>query len=120
METKTLKKILLILVIISAIACDKSQEEITACGIPDPGKNIPWLSNLINTADKSQSEDYKGTIWLVKYEGNDIFVTDMKMGSGGIAYYFFNCEGKSITPNNLEHFLSIMKLDIVIYSNIPK
>jgi hypothetical protein len=33
--------------------------------------------------------NYWGTIWLEKYKGQDVFVTNMGLGSGGIMYYFF-------------------------------
>lgn len=99
---------------------DKSyyNESISACGVKNPQKNIKWLSELIEKAEKDKTLNYFGTIWLEKYKGNDIFVTDMMMGSGGIAYYFFDCEGNSFVPENFLEFANNMKKDIIIYTNL--
>ena len=105
-------------------------------------ENIPWLKDLINKMDTDKTGNYVGTIWLMKYQEQDIFVTDMALGSGGILYYFLNCSGNHLIFRNGEglycpkdyiggdhffvedeedfkNFFSNYKLDVVIYSNIP-
>jgi hypothetical protein len=68
-------------------------ENIVACGIHQPQKNLPWLKTLIEKAETDQTGNYWGKIWLVNYKGQDIFVTNMMLGSGGVSYWVFDCEG---------------------------
>jgi hypothetical protein len=68
-------------------------ENITACGVHQPQRNLPWLSELIRKAETDSTGNYRGTVWLVQYEGRDIFVTNMMLGSGGVANWFFDCSG---------------------------
>jgi hypothetical protein len=129
-----------------------SSDEITVCGIADPAKNLPWLADLIakaesvktpiphNHGDDFDPVNYLGQIWLEKYKGQDLFVTNMMLGSGGILYWFFDCDGNHLVSRNYENctacqyvgnnhffldddgfedfqsFVSNMKLDTVIYS----
>jgi hypothetical protein len=133
----------IIVCLCSLLLCSCGQEpdnRIRACGIDDPAKKLPWLAELINKAENDNSGNYLGTIWLEKYNEQDIFVTDMMFGSGGIMYYFFDCSGNHYISNNWEYencpacdfvggyhvlieneedfdsFVSSMKLDVVIYS----
>lgn len=116
-------------------------ENIKACGIKQPQKNLPWLKELIKKAETDKTGNYLGTIWLIRYKERDIFVTDMALGSGGIANYFFDCSGnhliwrrgESYCPSDFvgsHHFFiedeedfgvffHSTKLDVVIYTNIP-
>ncbi|MDR2117957.1 MAG: hypothetical protein LBP25_00265 [Tannerellaceae bacterium] len=110
------------------------------CGADNPAENLPWLKELIEKAETDRTGHYRGTVWLVSYKGKNIFVTDMMLGSGGIAYWFFNCAGNHYAgsgapavgdgvftvedPKDFAAFISGLKLhengDIpVIYSNMP-
>lgn len=92
--------------------------DITACGVADPAKNLPWLAELIAKAEKdkvappyTQGDDYKpghyiGKIWLEKHKGRDIFVTNMMLGSGGIAYWFFDCDGNHLASRAAENCIA--------------
>jgi hypothetical protein len=116
---------------------------ITACNVHQPQKELPWLAAMIIKAEADMSGNYWGTIWLEKYKGQDIFVTNMMLGSGGIMYYFFDCSGNHLTsrsgegycPSNFvgnghffiediedeigfDAFIPNMKLDVVIYSTL--
>jgi hypothetical protein len=67
---------------------------IEACGCIHPQENLPWLKELIQKAEKDNTSNYLGCIWLEKTSaGKDIFVTNMMLGSGGVLYWFFDCEG---------------------------
>ena len=123
--------------------------ETVACGVKHPEKNLPWLAELIEFAEGDKTGNYIGrlkpgnyfgSIWLVKFKGQDIFVTNMMLGSGGVAYWFFDCSGNLVLFQNVEtvynplfvenpfaftvigdrdEFLNIIsnrKFDIVIYS----
>lgn len=112
------KALSIIAIIFLFFSCEKSIENkqvISACGISEPQKNIEWLSKLIDKAEDDKTGNYMGTIWLEKYKGSDIFVTNMSMGSGAIAFYFFDCQGKSLIPESM----SEMKFNKVVYSNVP-
>ena len=96
---------------------DIDDTTISACGVTDPAKNLTWLSELIETAKTDNTGNYLGRIWLEKFKGQDIFVTDMMLGSGGIAYWFFDCSGNHLARNDdFQSFMSNMKLDVIIYS----
>lgn len=98
-------------------------KNITACGLEEPQKNLPWLVTIIEKAENDETGNYWGTIWLEKYNEQDIFVTNMMLGSGGLAYWFFDCSGNNIAPQgedaDFDLFMINMKLDIVVYSNMP-
>ena len=132
------------------LSCSKSDSNsdstttVTACGCENPQKNLPWLKELIQKAKSDKTGNYTGCIWLEKYQGKDIFVTNMMLGSGGVMYYVFDCSGNYYSSYNgtekypasdyfmknnpiyldenemeeLTTFLSSeMKKDVVIYSS---
>lgn len=98
----------------------------------------PWLKELIQKAETDKTGNYVGFIWLEQYEGKDYFVTNMMLGSGGIAYWIFDTSGKHFAHNETEfcsacefvengHFhtedsdfslLNDLKKDIVIYAPV--
>lgn len=49
------------------------------------------------------------TVWLENYNNQDVFVTDMRLGGGGIAYHIFDCEGNRITIEDDEDFSRHLK-----------
>jgi hypothetical protein len=71
----------------------KTDEKNAECGTDNPQENLPWLKAWIEKAETDQTGNLKGTIWLVSYNGKDVFVTNMMLGSGGIAYWLFDCSG---------------------------
>jgi hypothetical protein len=106
-----------------------------------PQENLPWLKELIEKAETDKTGNYWGTIWLENFKGKDIFVTNMMLGSGGVLYYYFDCSGSHYgdregkycpsafvgkrhfsieNDDDFDDFLMNMKLDVVIYSNIPQ
>jgi len=98
-------------------SCKK--DAVCACGVNNPAKKLPWLAELIEKAKTDETGNYLGSIWLENYKGQDIFVTDMALGSGGIAYWFFDCNGNHhvfVDKDDFLSFYSTMKLDVVIYS----
>lgn len=121
MKTKTfLFAAFFLFLLIGGMGCNKEEPtckncELTACGVKDPQKNLEWLSKLIEKAENDKTGNYWGTIWLEKYKGNDVFVTNMALGSGGIMHYYFDCQGNSFVPES--HF--DLKLNCVIYTNLP-
>ena len=132
--------------ILSFNSCEKESEKeeiddttISACGVTDPAKKLTWLAELIETAKTDETGNYLGRIWLEKFKEQDVFVTDMMLGSGGVAYWFFDCSGNHlilrdwkyeicpacnfvgnhhffIEDEDFQSFVSNMKLDVIIYS----
>lgn len=105
-------------------ACSNDDEsdnyvEKTACGVSNPKENLRWLNDLIKKSESDKTGNYLGTIWLVEDEENDIFITNMMMGSGGIAYYYFDCQGNSYVPDNFQKLTGKLENDCIIYSSLP-
>jgi hypothetical protein len=125
-------------------AADDDGNDIVACGVRQPQKNLPWLKAWIEKAETDQTLNCLGTIWLVQYKGQDLFVTNMMLGSGGIMYWFLDCSGNHLDagggnpsvytgvnssfsvedPEDFSSFVLSLRLhenkDIpVIYSNVP-
>lgn len=109
----------------------------TICDCNNPQENLPWLKELIQKAETDNTSNYLGCIWLEKTSNEkDIFVTNMMLGSGGVLYWVFDCNGNHLALPGVEkcvaceyvgnkHFylnddflppLSEMKKDVVIYS----
>ena len=96
--------------------------QVVCCDVQSPQQNLPWLSDIIKKANNDAKPEYNvGTIWLEEYNGMKIFVTNMKFGSGGIMYHYFDCSGNNLAlqmeKEELDSFAENMKLDVVIYSN---
>ena len=105
-------------------------------------ENHRWLEKLIDSSKTDKTGNYWGCIWLEKFNGKDLFVTNMMLGSGGVMYYFFDGSGTCITPENpteyanplieafvgkltvkqvdkeeFHTFVQNMKLDVLVYSS---
>lgn len=63
-------------------------------------KNIKWLKDLIDLSKTDKTGNYIGCIWVESYKGQDIFVTNMGLGSGGIMYWFFDSSGNHFVQKN--------------------
>jgi hypothetical protein len=125
-----MKKIhfILLAICLIGVACDSNApndvNEIRACGVSDPAKNLPWLAELIANAEKD-TVNYYGilAIWLEKYNGQDIFVINTMLGSVGSAisncsaYYVYDCQKNyvNILEEEKQDFFTNLKQDIVIY-----
>jgi hypothetical protein len=125
------------------LSCNKSNNKGSeACGCENVQRELPWLKELIKKVetDKTLTQaNYWGCIWLGKYKEQDIFVTNMMLGSGGVMYWFFDCHGNhyvksgveicsacQFVGNNhvyfdeedVENFSSlVVKKDIIVYTN---
>jgi hypothetical protein len=103
----------------STVIVEPPVEEITACGITDPAKNIPWLTEFIATAQNDTTANYLGIIWLEKYQDQDVFVINMSLGDETITWYFRDCKGNDIVFEDIDkkkEFFYNLKKDIVIYT----
>jgi hypothetical protein len=59
---------------------------------------LPWLQDLLIKAEEDRTTkkyrgNYIGIISMIKHNGQTLFYTNFMMGSGGIAYYLFDCDG---------------------------
>jgi len=102
-----MKKILVfVLSYLLFLSCSKndSNTAVTACGCENPQKNLPWLKELIQKAKTDNTGNYWGCIWLENFQGKDIFVTNMMLGSGGVKYWAFDCSGNYYTSYGTEKY----------------
>ena len=99
-------------------SCNDNKDEITACGVHDPINDLPWLNEIVTLANDDDTGFYIGTIWLTSYEGQELFVTNMSLGSGGIMYWVFDCNGEHAPVEDIEFYNSLCDCDI-IFSNMP-
>lgn len=109
---------LLMLLILFWIGCKK--ENGTICDVNNPATELLWLAEIISLANTDSIGNYRGTIYLEYYKGNPVFFTDMKMGSGGVIGYWFNCDGSNFSIDDETEFLAFvngMNLNKIIYSN---
>ena len=67
-------------------------------------ENFQWLDKLIHLSKTDKTMHYYGRIWLDTFQGQDIFVTNMMLGSGGVMYYFFDSSGASIIVKGYERY----------------
>ena len=118
-------------------------DAVSACGVYDIVKNLPWLAKWINDAEINEAGGYEGWIWLEEYVGVDVFVTNMSFWMGH-RYAIFDCSGKLVTSNqNMEtcynplfpndpyafiilgdnelfnYFITHLKKNVLVYSNLP-
>jgi hypothetical protein len=57
-------------------------------------ENPVWLNQWIEKAKTDRTSNYLGCIWREKSsKGEDIYVTNMMLGSGGILFWFFSKDG---------------------------
>lgn len=85
------------------VTCSETNEEpaipvipinpIKACDSEDPLNELDWLNEFVSNALADKSGNYLGNIWIFRFSDNDIIATDMALGSGGILYHFFDCQG---------------------------
>ncbi|MDR3269316.1 MAG: hypothetical protein LBT83_09650 [Tannerella sp.] len=135
-----MRNLIVILCCVLFFSCKQDVvETCTACENEELRENLPWLGELISKAETDRTGNYAGFIWLEKYKGRDIFVTNMGLGSGGIMYRFFDCDGNHLVFRRGEEtycpsdyvgdhhffvedeedfgaFVSNMKLDVAVYS----
>ncbi|MBC7920938.1 MAG: hypothetical protein H7Z75_07570 [Ferruginibacter sp.] len=99
---------------------------VTICGVKDSAKELAWLKEIIAKAEddrtnKTYSGNYLGSVYLEKFNGQDVFYTDMAMGSGGLAFRLFTCDGQPVSFSSNEQMLSFVKAvqkSKLIYSNL--
>jgi hypothetical protein len=117
------------------LSCDKDKEEVqvtavpvgtddyiapcrtlltfNACGVSDIGNNLPWLKDIITKSIDDNTGNYWGRIWCKKYNNQYYIVTDMMLGSGGLAYHTFNCSGVFSPINDVRFYNSLSEREIV-------
>jgi hypothetical protein len=74
----------------------KTAHEIEACGVQSPLNQLSWLRDLI--IQSYNDPNFIEMIWVKEYNKEDIFVVQYSVSS--VAYYFFNCDGIRIYPND--------------------
>lgn len=114
--------------ILLLLSCDKKEPDnylvpcgkiinFNACGVEDIGNNLKWLNDIIITSKTDKTGNYIGRIWYEKYNHQDFIVSDMMLGSGGLAYHTFNCSGEFSPIDDIDFYNSLSERD-VIWTNI--
>lgn len=85
----------------------------TGCGVNDIGNNLSWLNNIIENSKNDQTGNYFGRIWFKKFNNQDLIITDMALGSGGLAYHVFDCTGQNIVIEDSNLYSSLTEHDIL-------
>ena len=86
---------------------------VNACGISDIGNNLPWLKDIITKSLDDKTGNYWGRIWCKKYNNQDYIVSDMMLGSGGLAYHTFNCAGEFYPVNDIRFYNLLSEREII-------
>ena len=77
----------------------------SVCGCDNPQIELTWLKELIQKAEDYTSPawlHYYGCIWIAEFKGQEILVTNMMLGSGGVMYWVFDCNGNHFAPRGYE------------------
>jgi len=120
--------ILICIIPLLILSCDKNEKDnyfapcgiiidFRACDVDDIGNNLKWLNDIIESSKTDKTGNYLGRIWYKKYNNQDIIVTDMSLGSGGVAYYCFKCSGENIIIEDMNFYHSLSEKD-VLWTNI--
>lgn len=64
--------------------------------------SMVWLSDMLIKAEedrtgKTHKGNYIGVIALIKYKSQPVVYTNFGLGSGGIAFYLFDCNGNPVS-----------------------
>ncbi|MCE6992921.1 hypothetical protein [Dyadobacter sp. CY323] len=63
--------------------------------------SMVWLSDMLRKAEEDRTSmthkgNYIGIVSLIKYQGQRVVYTNFGLGSGGIAFYLFDCNGNPV------------------------
>ncbi|SFF17770.1 hypothetical protein [Spirosoma endophyticum] len=98
----------------------------SSCGVKNPAKDLPWLKDIITKANEDKATmahqgNYMGSIYLESLRDEPVFLVKMMMGSGGLAGYFFRCDGQRVYPT-AEEITTVVagyQNKKVVYANLP-
>lgn len=99
----------------------------TACGSMNPDQSLQWLKDIVVKAEEDKGTKkhlgkYMGKIFLTSYQNRPVFYITMNMGSGGLAFYLFDCGGTTVrvSPNDdVLAFSQTAQKGELIYTNVP-
>ncbi|RYZ92634.1 MAG: hypothetical protein EOP06_03675 [Proteobacteria bacterium] len=97
------------------------------CGVNNPARSLPWLKDIITKAEEDKATmahkgNYFGTIYLESLRNEPIFLVQMMMWSGGIAFYLFRCDGERVYPtaDEMSSVIAGYEKKNVVYTNVPQ
>lgn len=91
-----MKKIFFISIIgLLLFSCDKNEPKF--CDVEDPIAELGWLNEIVTKANNDTTGNYQGSIYAEEYKNQHVIYVDMALGSGGVAGYWFNCNGSSLS-----------------------
>ena len=98
------------------ISCEEENVNKKICGVENPTSDLAWLSDIITQAESDQTGNYKGKIWIKGYQGNEYVVTDMMLGSGGLMFHCFDCNGNFNPVDDIKFYNSLTDQELVYTS----
>jgi hypothetical protein len=120
-----------VLMMLTVWSCDKDDTiDFFAKARSACSSELSWLKEIITKADEDKATkkyqgNYMGKIYLTTYNGSPAFLVSMMMGSGGLAYYVFDCAGSRLYPvppgngNRDEFSYKAINDNNLVYSNMP-
>lgn len=90
--------------------------------------SISWLQDLLIKAEEDRVSmkhkgNYIGIVSIVQYRESSLFYTNFMLGSGGIAFYLFDCDGVFFADISSEDYAFFnregWKRQNIIYSSYP-
>lgn len=109
-----MKKVAYMLILLSILSCRSDNKTVEPIDLHDidtalarakgncKKKSMDWLRTMLQKAEEDRTKfahggQYIGEIALVKGKNGSAIYTNFGLGSGGIAYYLFDCDGNPIT-----------------------
>ena len=74
--------------------CEKKETNI--CSTADPITQLDWLNEIVSNAESDTTGNYQGSIYVEENNGKQVIFVDMTLGSGGVAGYWYNCDGSTL------------------------
>ncbi len=97
-------------------SCESESVAGKPCGVENPTTNLRWLNELISEAENDQRGNHRGTIWIKAYQGQDYVVTNMALGSGGLAFHCFDCGGTLDPVDDIEFYNTLADREVVFFN----
>nr|WKN34113.1 hypothetical protein K4G66_17180 [Tunicatimonas sp. TK19036] len=114
---KMLPVIIALMNLLVIASCEEESNNKKVCGVENPTTDLTWLSDIISQAENDQTGSFTGKIWIKSYQNTDYVVTNMPLGSGGLMFHCFDCEGNFNPIDDLEFYKSLNDQELV-YTNV--
>lgn len=84
-----------------------------------------WLSDMLHKAEEDRTNmthqgNYIGIISLINYKNKPVVYTNFALGSGGVSFYLFDCNGNPVDCEPGNETIKIVNLarENIIYTSL--